>query len=407
MTWHTNTKPPDYLTTIGGPPPKRTLCGLKRRCFWVIIVVVVIVVIAAAVTGGVVGSRKANSSVTPDSNSKATPTASAPPPNPTSPQHGTALTVPVLGDNTTAADAHIVVYQSFSHELFYSRVNADGSSGMPSALGDEFKAIPNTPLAAIAFTDNSGTTKPTVSALHIHVFYLDNSSFLSDAVLINGVWRPGTLRLQNIVPYNETKLAAIIWVENNIPIPWIYSQAKNGYVIEYGRAMSGRWMKDENSSLTIDLRLSPGSGLATCYDIDEKGFQRLKVYGQIPDGAIVSRDYTEEAGKGWSEYYPVYQAEKAVKDISTVTKRSNMTAEEITLFFVQEGGGMDELGWTKAKGWAKVPEYIVEGSGGKVAAVQDSGGITRAYFQEGNETVIKEAVLGADSKWVVTRNTIG
>ncbi|KAF8536703.1 hypothetical protein BDD12DRAFT_807559 [Trichophaea hybrida] len=386
---------------IAPPPPprpgKRNVCGLRWGIFWAIIVVAAVVIIASVV-GGVVGSRNTRSPA-PVADNDSTPTSSGATPNPTTPQHNTALTVPVLMDNTSAADTYIVVYQSVSQELYFSRVTLGGSSDMPAPVGSEFKTKPGTPLAALAFTDGSGSTKPTASDLHIYIFYLDNSSYLADAVLTNRTWKPGTLRLRNIPPHAASKLAATIWLGGTLPSPWIYYQEDTGYIRELGLSTNGRWIEGNYGS-TIDLRVSPGSGLATCYDIDEKGYQRLKVYAQVSDGAIVSRDYTEEGGKGWNDYYPVYQAGKNVQDISVVPKRNNMTAEEMTLFFVEEGGGLQELGWTKAKGWAKVAEYVIEESGGKVGAALDTEGVMRVYLQEGNGTVIKEATVGRDSKWL-------
>jgi hypothetical protein len=377
-----------------------TISGLKRRTFWIIIALVATVVIITGVVGGVLGSKQKSSSRA--SGSGATPTSTSPPPNPTSPRSNTALTVPSRSVNSTVASG-ILIYQAFSNELYFSRISADGGHDTPSSLGADFQAKPNTPLSALSVVDGPGFNSPFDSSLKIHVFFIDASSYLSDAILSNGTWNLGTLRSYNVKPAASSKLASTVWFESKLPTLWIFFQNNDGFIAEYGFS-NGLW-RAGNSGPTVNLRASLGSGIGTCYDIDRHGFQRLRVYTQVPGGSIVSRDYDESNGLRWNDLYPLYQARNDVEDISVVTSRNtNMTVETVKIFFVDGGEEVYVLNFG-INGWARVPEYVVEKSDGTVAAADQDE--LRVYFQENNGTVIREARSGGDSKWEVTDNRIG
>ncbi|KAF8542041.1 hypothetical protein BDD12DRAFT_877139 [Trichophaea hybrida] len=376
--------------------PPATCCGLRKRTFWIIaaITTAIILGIIGGVTGSVLSHRKsstASSSTTP------VPESTTQAISPNSPLLNTSLAVSSRTDNSPASSGtYFLIYQTHSNALFFTRILSDGTRTTPSPLGSAFPAKPNTPLAAISSTSSLG------AALEVRLYYISQDLYLSDAIFSSGAWTSGNLRLSNLQPSPSSRLATTIWRNTNgqVTTQWIYYQDASGYIQEYG-LVSGKWGKQDYGS-TIDLRARAGSGLATCYDMDEKRSQRLRVYAQVPDGSVVSRDFT---GSKWSQFYPIYQAKGFVGDIASMALwNANMTVQTVRLFFV-EAGVLDEVRWTVDGGWAKVPEYVVEGSRGQVGAGDGGEGGT-VYYQESNGTNVREALLNSDSMWTVSSSRI-
>ncbi|KAF8249385.1 hypothetical protein K440DRAFT_660361 [Wilcoxina mikolae CBS 423.85] len=365
--------------------PPATCCGLRKRTFWIIaaITTAIILGIIGGVTGGVLSHRKSSSSSSATTSAPASTTTPSIPPN--SPLLNTSLAVSSRTDNSPASSGtYLLIYQTHSNALFFTHILTDGTRTPPSPLGSAFPAKPNTPLAAISSTSSLGAT------LEVRLYYISQDLYLSDAIFTSGVWTPGTLRLSNLQPSPSSRLATTIWRNHNGQsiTQWIYYQDPSGYIQEYA-LVSGKWGKQDYGS-TIDLRARLGSGLATCYDMDEKRSQRLRVYAQVPDGSV---------------FYPVYQAKGEVGDIAAMALwNANMTVQTVRLFFV-EAGVLDEVRWTVDGGWAKVPEYVVEGSRGQVGAGDGGEGGT-VYYQESNGTDVREALLNSDSMWTVSGSRI-
>ncbi|KAF8248488.1 hypothetical protein K440DRAFT_642527 [Wilcoxina mikolae CBS 423.85] len=402
--WPGNVKPPTYETAITTPPPPppRKICCLRRRTFWILIIVAAVFVVIIAVVGGILGSR-ANKTSPPSPATSSTPTSSptssAAPPNPTSPLTGTSLTIPALSDNTTTNPNYFyLIYQSFNTSLYSSTIHLGGLSDTPSLLGPEFSAKPGTPLAAVAFTSGSGGTSPNGQAFRVHIFYIATNSFLTDAVLQDGTWTPGTLRTRNITPYKDSKIAASVWVDNNEPAAWVYYQADSGNIVELGEK-TNEWV--ERTGGALDMKAVLGSGLAAAYDVDAGGQQKVRVFCET-DGGLVEKEYTGS----WGPQTAVADKVSGVTDVGVVVKKTGGVAEEFRVMFV-EGEKVKEVGWTNGTGWGGVKE-VVGGTRGKVAATRDGGGDVRLYFQSvGNGTDVRETVMGKDGSWGVTGSTIG
>ncbi|KAF8247299.1 hypothetical protein K440DRAFT_629308 [Wilcoxina mikolae CBS 423.85] len=168
-----------------------------------------------------------------------------------------------------------------------------------------------------------------------------------------------------------------MWFQSTNITLLVFFQDDQGYIIQY-EFSNGLW-QIPFSVAPVGLRARLGSGIGTCYDIIS-GFQRLRVYAQVPAGDVVSRDYSEQDKSRWNDVYSLYNAWNDVKEISAVTSRNtNLTVTTVSLFFVNAAGEVYVLNFG-GRGWAKVPEKVVENSGGTIAASDWDG--LQVYFQE-------------------------
>ncbi|KAA8909395.1 hypothetical protein FN846DRAFT_615747 [Sphaerosporella brunnea] len=293
----------------------------------------------------------------------------------------------------------MIIYQGVSGDLYFSLL----SSPTPALVQTDFKARNGTPLSSGLWVDAKGATET-------YLYYIAEDNILSDAIYAGGKWASGNLRNIKLKPHPESKLASVLWLEGaGKSSQWIYFQDNDGYILEYGRLMGvgNPWNGGPDNSSEVSLLAMAGSGFGLSYDILGRASQRLRIYAQVPNGTVVSRDYSSQLAQKWLDPYPVYTPptttpNEKIVDISAATERNgNGELLSIRLLFAAQEGRLRELSFDNSTGWDTVPLDVAVKTQARVAAGVSQGNNITAYFQEAGEEALSLANLGPDGRWNV------
>jgi hypothetical protein len=372
---------------------------VSRKIFWIVLIAGIIIIIAA-IGGGVAAAVNSKSK-----------TAEKPPAvtirSPNAPRNGTAIGIAQWGLGEQSSYSYCqVFYQSISGAIWErSYTPTGGWAASSTMLGDGFKARNGTPICGFAYKDKKDN-------LEVNVYYVDVDGWLSDAIWSSATtptgWKSGILRQQNRRVADETKIACSEWNTDSRIAIWLYYQDGEGYLQEFGR-VGGGWREPQYGQ-KIDLRATMGSGIGVWYDMDEFYKQQIRVFVQIPDGTIVSRDYHENKTRNWDEYYPVYKSDAVLEktDIAVAVARTPGILKKTTVarvLFLEKTGTVDQLEWTnKTVAWSKVPEYVVEETDGmkrRIATVAELDEDMRCFFQKTDLSIGEAYLSGNSSRWAV------